>query len=927
MKIQYQFLLLCWCMVIAQHPARTSIDLSGKWEMALDPNNTGTAQKWFAHTLEDTVLFPGTLDSNQKGTRNKDTTLLHLNRLYMYEGIAWYRKKITIPNNFRDKHIELFLERTKSSKIWIDGNPVGSSRLLESPQTFDVSAYLTPGEHYICIRINNDLKLTPYGNVHIYSDDTQTNWNGIIGKIALEASAKNHITNLQVYPDVENQKIDIELSVNKKPKDKTISVELYLEKTHNGKTVKLNPKKVTVPNSDIIKLDYTFTGSDLDLWDEFNQPMYQLKVVLPDYPDDKTVSFGMRSFKADGTKFTVNGRTAFLRGKHEAAVFPITGYTPTDVADWVKVYRIAKSYGINHYRFHSYCPPEAAFTAADQEGIYIQVELPFWGGMETDSVATMQKEEAFALLKAYGNHPSFVLFSPGNEIWSGHDNVEKNMVAIKAFDRRHLYAIGSNNNIGYTEPRSYADFFIGARTPYDGDSQSAHTRLTHAFADADQGGILNTRIPSTDRTFDYAVSRLKIPLISHEIGQYQIYPDYSEITKYTGVLKPWNLETFRSKLKKAGMLDQAGAFQKASGAWAALCYKAEMETAIRTKNLAGFQLLDLQDFPGQGTALIGVLDAFMASKNVISPENWRQSCDAIVLLLEFPKYCYTSGEEFRSKLVVANYSAQNINKTVRWEIKRADGSVFRQGFFPSAEIKNDGLSGLGEITADLSSITKPEKLTVSVSFGQTDISNTYSIWVYPKPTTVRIPKGISIAEKLDQLTLKKLAQGEKVLLFPKTADVAKNSFAGHFPPEFWNYGMFKSISESNKKPVSSGTLGLLMDPSHPVFNSFPTDSHTDWNWFSIVKASNSLMLDETENSYRPIIQVIDNLERNHKLGLVFEFRVGKGKLLVCMSRLPDLPQVPEATQLYRSLLDYMESGKFNPTYQISPEKLSLVFGH
>lgn len=923
MKHGYLILLIAFFACNApKKEYRANLDLSGQWQFALDTAKVGVNQQWYLSDLSDSISLPGTTDSNKKGFLNSDTTTMYPNRVYKYEGIAWYRKKVVVPENFKDKHIELFLERTKPSKVWIDSAFIGESYLLQSPQKYDVSSQLTPGEHYITIQVNNDLKLTPYGNVHIYSDDSQTNWNGIIGGLYIEASPKTYISNLQVYPDIDSKKIDVEIDIENLQTDKELNVELLVEKTMDGKTVQLKSQKIVADKQPHLKLQYNL-GEDCSFWDEYNQPLYRLTAIISDgtIKDAQTVPFGMRKFSVKGTQFTINGRTTFLRGKHEAAVFPLTGYTPMNVDDWVRVYEIAKSYGINHYRFHSYCPPEAAFEAADRVGIYLQAELPFWGGLDSDTIAQMQREEGFAMLKSYANHPSFVMFSPGNEIWGGLDRVEKNMDALKAYDSRPLYAMGSNNQIGYAPPRNCSDFFVGARTPNRGDTTFGHTRLTHCFADAWHGGILNNFTPSTDIKFEHAVSNMDIPIVSHEIGQYQIYPNYQEIAKYTGVLQARNLEVFRTRLQKAGMADMDSVFQKASGAWSALCYKAEMEAALRTKGMAGFQLLDLQDFPGQGTALVGILDAFMDSKGVVSPEVWKQSCNDVVLLLEFSKYCWTNSESFDAKALVANYSAGPVKNEVNWSIKKEDGTILSQGKFPDTEINNGGLSLLGNINVSFASITKAEKLLVDISIAGTEYSNTYPVWVYPSKPTVETPEDILVSDKLDNKVLSQLQGGGKVLLFPKTSDVKDKSFPGHFPPEFWNYGMFKGISESNKKPVSPGTLGILTDPAHPIFNDFPTDFHTNWQWFSIVKASNSLMLDNTSAEYRPIVQIIDNLERNHKLGLIFEFKVGNGKLLVCMAQLNQILDKPEAAQLYQSIISYIKSGDFEPDYLITEEDL------
>jgi hypothetical protein len=920
MKSIYFFLLIIAlsCTSNQDKQYREYLNLAGEWQFALDTLQEGEQQQWYLSDLEDQVSLPGTTDLDKKGFLNDNVSTMRLNRVYTYEGIAWYRKNVVIPQSFEGKHLELSLERTKTTKIWIDSIYLGTSQLLQSPQKFDVSNYLAPGEHSITIQVNNDLKLTPYGNVHIYSDETQTNWNGIIGRMFIEATAKTYISGLQVHPDVENKKIDIELMIDNQLDLDNVDIELQVEKTVDGETTRLRSGKSNARISGKIALEYDL-GADSELWDEFEQPLYTLTAVISNgrTRDSKTVPFGMRKFEAKGTQFSVNGRTTFLRGKHDACVFPITGFPPMSVEGWVRVYQIAKSYGINHYRFHSYCPPEAAFTAADQEGIYLQAEIPFWGELKSGTLAAVLREEGMAMLDAYANHPSFVMFSHGNEIGGPQDLVDRNITELKKHDNRPLYTMGSNNGIGYIPPTEHTDFFVGARTPYAHDTILTHVRLTHAFADSRDGGILNTFTPSTEINFDYPVSQVNMPVISHEIAQYQVFPDYNEIDKYTGVVRARNLEVFRGRLEDAGMLQQDSAFQQASGAWSAICYKAEMEAALRTGGLAGFQLLDLQDFPGQGTALVGVLDAFMDSKQVITPEAWKQSCNDVVVLAEFPKYCWTTDEEFAATIKIANYSNKEIADGLVWQLKTKDDVTVGEGTISGISASIGGLTTAGQIKADLASVSQPEKLSLNIAVSNSEYSNSYPVWVYGPVKPVEQTEGIIVAKKLDMQLALQLEKGEKVLLFPRSEDVSDNSYPGLFPPDFWNWGMFKGISERNGRPVSPGTLGILTDPHHPIFDSWPTDFHTNWQWFSIIKASNSLILDDMPDGYLPIVQVVDNMERNNKLGLIFEFKVGNGKLLVCMSRLDELMNQPEAVQLYRSMISYMNSDSFDPEYELT----------
>jgi hypothetical protein len=906
---------------------RTSLDLSGSWQFAIDTGKAGITEKWFLKDLPDSIKLPGTMDLNKKGLMNADTTTMHLNRVYSYEGVAWYRKEIPVPENWGNKHVQLIMERTKPSKVWIDEKYIGESSLLESAQVFDLSTFLTPGKHTITLRINNDRKLTPYGNVHIYSDDTQTNWNGIIGDFRLEASDKTYIKNVQIFSDVENKKIRVRISLVNPGHLNNLRIDLKVAKELVDKTTKLKPAEFPVSGDSIVELEYVL-GNKMDLWDEYRQPIYSLNVILSkenQVLDNMASQFGMRKFATKGTHFTINGRTTFLRGKHDACVFPLTGHSPMDTAGWMRTFRIAKSYGINHYRFHSWCPPEAAFEAADRMGIYLQPELPFWGGLKDDSILTMLQNEGLAMLKRYGNHPSFVMLSAGNEIWGDQKPVENLIASLKKSDSRPLYTQGSNNNIGYTGPVPGADYHTAARTPYSGDTILTHTRLTQAFCDSRDGGILNTTLPSASLNYDYAVSLVPVPLISHEVGQYQIYPDFKEIEKYTGVLRALNLEVFRKRLERSGMLDQNREFTNASGKWSALCYRDEIEVALRTGGLAGFQLLDLQDFPGQGTALVGILDAFMDSKNVITAEEWREFCNDVVPLLVFDKYCWTNKETFSALVKVAQYGEADMNNTLNWKVTGSDGSIINSGKFDGAKIQQGGLFSIGKIEVPLTAIKTPQKLTISLALENTQYKNTYSVWVYPDGNAIKPDPEITIVSVVDQKVINLLKQGKKVLLFPDAGSVKKNSLAGLFPPDFWNYGMFKGISEWVKKPVSPGTLGILTNPEHPVFASFPTDFYTNWQWFSIIKNSNPLILDKTAKNYRPIIQVIDNMERNHKLGLLFEFKMGEGKLLVCMSDLRRLQNRPEAVQLYSSILSYMQSANFNPGYVVDEEMLHQLF--
>ena len=422
--------------------------------------------------------------------------------------------------------------------------------------------------------------------------------------------------------------------------------------------------------------------------------------------------------------------------------------------------------------------------------------------------------------------------------------------------------------------------------------------------------------------FSGAVARANVPVVSHETGQFQVYPDYREIAKYTGVLYPYNMEVFRDRLARAGMSEQAEDFFLASGRWAAELYKADIEMDLRTEGLAGFQLLDLQDYPGQGSAYVGILDAFMDSKGLVSPERWRGFCNEVVPLLLTEKFCWTEGETLTARVKVAHYGARSLQGTeLAWTLRDEQGHVAGKGVCPIVS-SGRGLLEVGDIRQPIPVTGKARRLNLELAIEGTDYKNTYPLWFYPENRSAEESHpGITVAKRLDGHVLSALENGGKVLWFPERDRYASQMVGGLFQTDYWNYRMFETISRNNRKPVSPGTMGLLTAPSHPLFRSFPTDFHTNWQWFPIVKQSYPLVLDHFPKGYRPIVQVIDNVERNHKLGLIFELAVGKGKLLVCMSDLEAVDDKPEVRQLYRSMLDYMASGDFNPKTAVSSGEL------
>ena len=803
-------LLLILCsLLFCPAKAQSRLDLSGQWTLQYGGVTT-------------TVELPGTMDTNKKGTpiTKKDETT-HLSRLFAYSGKATYERQVVIPQTWSRKPLTLFLERTKPSWLYVDGRLVDSCCHISTPHRYQIKA-LKPGRHTIRVVVDNSSGVPQqlYASSHAYTEDTQTNWNGIIGEMYIGISEKAGTSGIS---------------------------------RTSGKA---------------------------------REPSLTIR--------------GHHFYNKEGHRI-------FLRGKHDACVWPLTGHCPMDFIAWHNYFATLCDYGINHVRFHSWCPPEAAFAAADDMGIYLQPELPFWGDFNAKDSVLMQflHQEGENILREYSHHPSFAMFALGNELWGSIDEMARFVADFRRIAPHVLFTFGSNYYLGYQGVKPGMDYFTTCRVGGEAwGSYDTHTRGSFSFADAKTGGMLNTEYPNTLMTLDAGCNRSTVPVISHETGQFQTYPDYDEIKKYTGVLYPYNMEVFRQRLAAAGMLDQAKDFHEASGRWSVELYKADIELDLRTERMAGFQLLDLQDYPGQGSAYVGILDAFMDAKPICTVHQWREWCNDVVPLAIMPGYCFVAGEQQDIEVKIANYSGHSLaGKTLIWSAGNMEGDMS----IPDGE----GLITVGKIPFIAPRLHTGAQLKVSLYIEDTEYRNSYNIWVYPKEVELET-YGIVTTRVMTPDIVSQLENGAKVLWMPDSTQVGHNTVGALFQTDYWNYRMFKTICENNKKPVSPGTLGILTHPQHPLFGEFPTESHTNWQWFPVIQHSTPLILDNLDPNYRPIVQVIDNVERNHRLGLVFEFAVGRGRLLVCMSDLECAKEYLEGRQFYHSLLRYMQSDDFRP---------------
>lgn len=881
------------------------ISLAGEWEFALDSTDAGINENWAKQHFKHTIQLPGTTDDAGYGTPNslkpsiQKPQVLHLTRKNRYVGPAWYSKEVDIPSSWKDKTIELKLERVIwQTAVWVDGKPInGRQESLVTPHLYDLTEQLTPGRHTITIRVDNRKRydITAGDMAHAYTDETQIMWNGIIGEISLTAKDAVSIRNLQAYPDLKNKIVWIRCNINNAGADTTassLSVCISKDKLHRSMKQPIDLQ----PGENSIDLLCDIPGEPR-LWNEFSPNLYTLQASIETdlYQDSKEIKFGFRDLRKDGAALMLNDRKIFLRGTLECCIFPLTGYPPMEHAGWTKVFTTAREWGLNHLRFHSWCPPEAAFEVADSLGFYLQIELPLWStNLTEDERAPYLYAEADRILETYGNHPSFCLLSLGNELQYDFEFLGSLLNHVKAKDPRHLYTTTS-----FTFERGHGDW-------PEADDDFFITQWTKQGWVRGQG-VFNAEPPRFDKDYSASVEGMKVPLITHEVGQYAVYPDLKEIEKYTGVLDPLNFKGVKEDLEKKGLADKADDYLMATGKLAALLYKEEIERAMKTPGISGIQLLDLHDFPGQGTALVGLLNAFWESKGVTEAATFRQACAPVTPLARFAKATYTSDEAFEAAIEIVNYSDKAIeNAVIGWKLADREGQAVAQGEFPARSLPVGENSPAGDIRCPLDAITEAKELTLSATLKGSEYTNEWKIWVYPASLTV--DKGDIVVTDRFATAEKALQEGKKVLFNPPYESL--KGLEGKFVPVFWSPVHF---------PKQAGTMGLLLDPAHPAFAHFPTDSHTDWQWWRLTTQSKTLCIDSLYTEVTPLIECVDNFANNRRLTNLFETNCLNGKLVVCsLDLLREQEKNPEKKQLLYSLIEYMKSGKFSPARQVSP---------
>jgi len=456
---------------------------------------------------------------------------------------------------------------------------------------------------------------------------------------------------------------------------------------------------------------------------------------------------------------------------------------------------------------------------------------------------------------------------------------------------------------------------------------------------------MNWQAPYTD--WDYCAYFEKshiahLPETTHELGQPVTHPNWKEIEKYTGVLKPRNYEKFREAARLVGIEGQSAEFQKASGNINRINYKYDIEALLRTPQSAGYGLLDMHDYPGQGEALVGWLDAFYDEKGFLTAKEFSHYGSATVPLARMKKFVYTDGDTLSVKAEIAHYGSFALpDAELCWTLRNEDKQVVASGKLPAASVQVGSVTKLGDLFCPLNSVShRGVHLIMEFMITGTSYINSWDIWVFPKPNRQTELSDIIITADADS-AVQALDSGRKVLLIANHLGREENGTYACFKPPFWstNYSFGQQSSVS----------GAVIRNQHPALALFPTSDVLDWQWQPLCADADDydkvpinawrdlphitnpngrgFVLDGFPATYRPIVQPVPDFQHPTKLGTIFELKTkNDGLLLVCGYDIADqLDNRPVARQLRRSLLSYMASTRFAPDYMVENDWILSTF--
>jgi hypothetical protein len=887
----------------------------------MDPKEIGEAEKWYKDAADFDMQMKVPAAWNAQGAGTETERLFH-----DFPGPAWYRRTAAVPESWKGKIIWLkFGGVHRYADVWVNGESVGSHIGYLTPFKFDISRYCHTGANSIVVRVDGRQRrdVDPLIGCFDVIDAVNITWGGMYRDVELEATGQNWIEDVFVVPHLDSNVAEVRVEVGSifsAREALLVKAEVYDQRGRRAgrreSALAADSSSVSIPVS---------IGEPM-LWSPKTPYLYTAKVRLTEGPreiDRLSTRFGMREIKVSGGRILLNGKPVFLRGYGDDCIFPNTIAPPAEQQEYYRRFKIARAYGFNYVRHHSWWPLQEYFDVADELGIMLQPEFPIaYQGFYDAASPERRKlylEQWTGIIKASRNHPSIVTWCMGNEL-----NPQELDLAPE------FYRIAKE-----TDPTRLVILTDGIGMP--GPEDRSGGLLDFVTAQFNDGGSIGFN----DRKYDLGDLEPRKPIVAHEMANFATLPDPAQADLFKGGIRPFWLYTYRDAAAKKGISALLPKWVDNSNKLQAVCLKTNFEAARRARWLSGYDQWLLQDY---WTGSNGALDMFYRPKGLTAAE-FRKFNSPTVLLMDCPRRNFWSGETAKISLLASRFEDEpSEDAQIRWELR--DGrKVLVSGSKRNLQVRSDGLQRLADVSVGMPKLTTARKLTLAAQLtdrnGKT--TNDWNLWVFPAdrlgpgesrvavgspvqlatlyPWAEKVPKegqlprcDLLISSNLVPGSVDYLQNGGRVLLL--ASDEAFPVLSTAYKPYWWLVG----------GPSDSTGTQILRD--HPAMKDVPNDGWCDLEFYNLINRSDSVVLDGLPVKADPIIRCLDTHVGLANRAFLVEFRVGRGRLLVSSLNFGAALAEgdPAGAFLLDRLIRYALGPEFQPAAVLPADYLALAEG-
>ncbi|HKT10921.1 MAG TPA: glycoside hydrolase family 2 TIM barrel-domain containing protein [Terriglobia bacterium] len=898
-----------------------AISLNGKWNFVTDPSGNLKVQDLASAKDARAIQVPGSWQSEFSALRD-------------YAGVGWYWRSVNI-EKLQPAQVAIlkFGAVDYRAVVYVNQERVGSHDGGYLPFDFDVTSYLHEGENQIAVRVADpgakpdDVEGIKYAEIPHGKQNWYVQTSGLWQSVEISIRPKIYLGAVHISAGAGGN-FTFSIHLVNMPSDPsavpTVAVEIL---GPDGKVAWKGPES-KVPQTGV----YMFSGNlaNPELWSLSHPALYQLRVHTSS-GEERSYSFGFRTFETRDGKFYLNGKVIYLRGALDQAFYPETIYAPPSLNFLKKEMREAKALGLNLLRCHIKVPDPRYLKAADETGMLVWYEIPNWDKLTPDSEAralgTLQ-----GMVERDWNHPSIIIVSIANESWG----LKLDQVADRAWLKQAYHHAKQIVPGWLVEDNSACchNFHVSTDLAdfHEYDSIPDHAADFDRFV-----GNLAGRPNWLFSPYGDAEPKGNEPLMLSEFGNWGL--------PFVPAQKPWWFSrdfhgqriTLPDGLEKRFEDYQYNTlFPNLHGLLAA--------TETHEFNSLKFEIASLRSRPSiQGYVITELTDVMWESNGLMDiwrhPKNFAADLAAIqqddVVFARPAKRNLFDGSQAEASVYFSHYSQQELVKaTVDWEV---EGTSLK-GSFPAADVPVGSAGKVGSIAFTVPSSTAPSRNVLRVQIvagGKVVAKNSVAVYFYPRempslppPVSFHDSRGklrrlaaamqrrdyfetdsmqahpIMITPVFDDATKKALDSGGTVILLAEAAETITPDIK--IVPRSQDALSGNWISNFAWVRKGSGPFGKIGFDTLP---GFETEAVTP----------EAVVMGIPPGEFQDVLAGEFYGWIHSSVGTLVQARYGKGRLLICTYSLnTPYDTDPYATYFMDTLVSYAASG-FSPKLDITPQ--------